>query len=79
MRQARWTIFAMALLLWALNVLMSFVLCWNVNVIIAVDLALWVVFNLYISRCVRMRQLMHDAVAEGFDDFDKSKNKYNRK
>lgn len=79
MRQARWTIFAMSLLLWTLNVLMSFVLCWNVNVIIAVDLALWVVFNLYISRCVRMRQRMHDAVAEGFEDFDKSKNKYNRK
>jgi hypothetical protein len=50
-----------------------------VNVIIAVDLALWVAFNLYISRCVRMRQLMHDAVAEKFDDFDKTKNKHNRK
>ena len=79
MRQARWTIFSMSILLWALNVLMSFVLCWNVNVIIAVDIALWVVFNLYISRCVRKRQLMHDAVAEGFDDFCNSKNKHNGK
>lgn len=79
MRQARWTIFSMSILLWALNVLMSFVLCWNVNVIIAVDLALWVAFNLYISRCVRMRQLMHDAVAEKFEDFDKTKNKHKRK
>lgn len=79
MRQARWTIFSMSILLWALNVLMSFVLCWNVNVIIAVDIVLWVLFNMYISKCVRMRQFMHDAVAEGFDDFSKSKNKHNGK
>lgn len=73
MRQARWTIFSLSVVLWALNVLMSFVLCWNVNIVIAVDLALWVAFNLYVSRCVRMKQLMNDAVAVGFEDFGKRK------
>lgn len=73
MRQARWTIFSMSLVLWALNVIMSFVICWNVNIVIAVDLALWVVFNMYVSRCVRMRQLRNDAVAVGFEEFGKRK------
>lgn len=73
MRQARWSIFAMSFVLFALNVLMSFVLCWNINVIIAIDLVIWVAFNLYISKCVRDRKLRHDAVAEQFEDVGKER------
>lgn len=71
MRQARWSIFAMSFVLCALNILMSFVLCWNINIIIVIDLVIWVVFNLYISKCVRERKLRHDAIAEQFEDVGK--------
>lgn len=73
MRQARWSIFAMSSVLWALNVLMSFVLCWNVNVVIVVDLALWVVFNLFISKCVRDRKRDNDEIAARFEDIGKER------
>lgn len=71
MRQARWSIFAMSFVLCALNILMSFVLCWNINIVIVIDLVIWVVFNLYISKCVRDRKLRHDAIAEQFEDVGK--------
>lgn len=71
MRQARWSIFAMSFVLCALNILMSFVLCWNINIIIVIDLVIWVAFNLYISKCVRDRKLRHDAIAEQFEDVGK--------
>lgn len=71
MRQARWSIFAMSFVFCALNILMSFVLCWNINIIIAIDLVIWVAFNLYISKCVRDRKLRHDAIAEQFEDVGK--------
>lgn len=71
MRQARWSIFAMSFVLCALNILMSFVLCWNINIVIVIDLVIWVVFNLYISKCVRERKLRHDAIAEQFEDVGK--------
>lgn len=71
MRQARWSIFAMSFVLCALNILMSFVLCWNINIIIVIDLVIWVAFNLYISKCVRERKLRHDAIAEQFEDVGK--------
>lgn len=68
MRQARWSIFAMSFALFALNVLMSFVLCWDINIVIAADLVIWVAFNLYISKCVRDLKLRHDSVAGQFED-----------
>jgi len=71
MRQARWSIFAMSFVFFALNILMSFVLCWNINIIIVIDLVIWVAFNLYISKCVRDRKLRHDAIAEQFEDVGK--------
>ena len=71
MRQARWSIFAMSFVFCALNILMSFVLCWNINIIIVIDLVIWVAFNLYISKCVRDRKLRHDAIAEQFEDVGK--------
>lgn len=71
MRQARWSIFAMSFVLCALNILMSFVLYWNINIIIVIDLVIWVAFNLYISKCVRERKLRHDAIAEQFEDVGK--------
>lgn len=71
MRQARWSIFAMSFVFFALNILMSFVLCWNINIIIVIDLVIWVAFNLYISKCVRERKLRHDAIAEQFEDVGK--------
>ncbi len=55
MRQARWAIFAMSLIFGTLNVLMSFVLAWNVNIVIITDLVLWILFNLYISRLIRLK------------------------
>lgn len=71
MRQARWSIFAMSFVFFALNILMSFVLYWNINIIIVIDLVIWVAFNLYISKCVRDRKLRHDAIAEQFEDVGK--------
>lgn len=71
MRQARWSIFAMSFVFCALNILMSFVLCWNINIIIVIDLVIWGAFNLYISKCVRDRKLRHDAIAEQFEDVGK--------
>ena len=71
MRQARWSIFAMSFVLCALNILLSFVLCWNINIVIVIDLVIWVAFNLYISKCVRERKLRHDAIAEQFEDVGK--------
>lgn len=71
MRQARWSIFAMSFVFSAMNVLMSFVLCWNINIIIVIDIVIWVAFNLYISKCVRDRKRRHDAVAEQFEDVGK--------
>ena len=73
MRQTRWMIFALSFVLWALNVLMSFVLAWNINIIIVIDLIIWVGFNLYISKCVRDRKLRHDSVAEQFEDVGKER------
>ena len=37
MRQARWTIFAISLAFWGINVLMSLVLHWNINIVIVVN------------------------------------------
>ena len=71
MRQARWSIFAMSFVLCTLNVLMSFILCWNINIIMAIDIVLWVAFNLYISKCVRDRKLRNDSVAAQFEDVGK--------
>lgn len=59
MRQARWSIFAMSFVFCAMNILMSFILEWNVNVVIAIDLFVWIAFNLYISRLVRERKVGH--------------------
>ena len=73
MRRARWSIFAMSFVLCALNVLMSFVLCWNINLIILVDLILWVAFNLFISKCVRDLKHRNDSVAVQFEDVGKER------
>jgi uncharacterized membrane protein len=50
MRQARWTIFGISLLFWVVNVVMSLVLHWNINIVIAVDILLWVLMNVALSR-----------------------------
>ena len=73
MRRARWSIFAMSFVLCALNVLMSFLLCWNINLIILVDLILWVAFNLFISKCVRDLKHRNDSVAVQFEDVGKER------
>lgn len=73
MRRARWSIFAMSFVLCALNVLMSFFLCWNINLIILVDLILWVAFNLFISKCVRDLKHRNDSVAVQFEDVGKER------
>lgn len=73
MRRARWSIFAMSFVLCALNVLMSFFLCWNINLIILVDLTLWVAFNLFISKCVRDLKHRNDSVAVQFEDVGKER------
>ncbi len=53
MKKARWTIFCMSLMFFAMNYLMSFVLCWNINIVICVDLVIWISLNMFISRQVR--------------------------
>ncbi len=53
MRQARWSIFCLAVVYYILNVSMSFILHLNVNIIIVVDLLIWISFNMYISYLVR--------------------------
>lgn len=50
MRQARWTIFGISLFFWVVNVVMSLVLHWNINIIIVVDILLWVLMNVALSR-----------------------------
>ena len=55
MRQARWIIFAMSFIFLAMNVLLSFVLKVNINLIIVADLIAWILMNLAISS--RMRKL----------------------
>lgn len=71
MRQTRWTIFAISAVFCIINLLLSFVLECNINIVIAVDIVVWVAFNLYISKCVRDRKLRHDAIAEQFEDVGK--------
>ncbi len=71
MRQTRWTIFAISAVFCIINLLLSFVLECNINIVIAVDIVVWVAFNLYISKCVRERKLRHDAIAEQFEDVGK--------
>ncbi len=53
MRKARWTIFCISLIFVTMNCLMSFILLWNVNIVIAVDIAAWIMLNMYISRLMR--------------------------
>ncbi len=50
MRKARWTIFGLSAVFYLLNVLMSFILNWNINVVIAVDIAVWLAFCMTVSH-----------------------------
>ncbi len=58
MRQARWTIFGFSFVVCTLNVLISFVLCWNINVVIALDIVIWILFNMYISSLIRKKNIV---------------------
>ncbi len=73
MRQARWTIFGISFAFVAVNILLSFVLELNINLVIIADLLLWILMNMYISSRVRMLKLQHDEVAESFTDVGKPK------
>lgn len=73
MRQARWTIFGISFAFVAVNILLSFVLELNINLVIIADLLLWILMNMYISSRVRRLKLQHDEVAESFTDVGKPK------
>lgn len=71
MRQARWAIFGISFAFVAVNILLSFVLELNINLVIIADLLLWILMNMYISSRVRRLKLQHDEVAESFTDVGK--------
>lgn len=73
MRQARWAIFGISFAFVAVNILLSFVLELNINLVIIADLLLWILMNMYISSRVRRLKLQHDEVAESFTDVGKPK------
>ena len=73
MRQARWTIFAISLFFLVLNILLSFILKLNINIVILADLFMWVSMNLFISSVVHKLKLQHDTVAERFEDVGKER------
>lgn len=73
MRQARWTIFGISFVFVILNVVMAFLLDLNINLIILLDLVLWILMNMFISSRVRRLKLQHDEVAERFEDLGKER------
>lgn len=73
MRQARWTIFGISLTFWIMNVIMSLILHWNINVVIAIDILLWVVMNVALSSRVRDLREENDAVAGTYSDVGRKK------
>lgn len=73
MRQARWTIFGISLTFWIMNVIMSLILHWNINVVIAIDIMLWVVMNVALSSRVRDLREENDAVAGAYSDVGRKK------
>ena len=73
MRQARWTIFAISFFFLVLNILLSFILKLNINIVILADLFMWVSMNLLISSIVHKLKLQHDTVAERFEDVGKER------
>lgn len=52
MRQARWAIFGISFLFWIMNVMMSLVWHWNINIVIAIDVVVWVILNIGLSSMV---------------------------
>lgn len=68
MRQARWTIFGMSLLFVLMNIVLSFLLEIDINLVILADLLLWILMNMGISSRVRRLKQCHDEVAERFED-----------
>lgn len=73
MRKARWSIFAISTAFLGMNILMSFILELNVNLIIIVDLIVWILMNMYISSRVRRLKLQNNEVAVSFVDVGKPK------
>lgn len=73
MRQARWTIFGISLTFWIMNVIMSLMLHWNINVVIAIDILMWVVMNVALSSRVRDLREENDAVAGTYSDVGRKK------
>jgi len=71
MRQTRWAIFAMSFIFLAMNILLSFVLKVNINLIILADLFVWIALNMAISSRVRKLKLQHNETAERFEDVGK--------
>ena len=73
MRQARWTIFAMSFLFLTINVILAFILKADINIVIIVDLIVWILLNVAISARVRKLRLQHNEIAEHFEDVGKEK------
>ena len=73
MRQARWTIFAMSFLFLTINVILAFILKADINIVIIIDLIVWILLNVAISARVRKLRLQNDEIAARFEDVGKQK------
>lgn len=68
MRQTRWTIFAISAVFCFINIMLAFVFECNINIVIAVDIVVWILLNMAVSRSISVRKQNHDSVAERFED-----------
>lgn len=73
MRQSRWAIFGISFLFLAMNILLSFILEVNINLVILADAVVWILMNMYISSRVRILKLKQDEIAVRFEDLGKDR------
>jgi UDP-N-acetylmuramyl pentapeptide phosphotransferase/UDP-N-acetylglucosamine-1-phosphate transferase len=73
MRKARWMIFSISAFFCLLNLALSFFMNVNINIVVLVDIFLWIIMNMYISSRVMKLKLENDAVAQSFVDVGKPK------
>lgn len=71
MRQARYLIFSISLLFFAMNLVLYQILKLDVNLLILINAVVWVVMHLIISKLVRDLRSKHDPIAESFEDVGK--------
>jgi hypothetical protein len=68
MRQTRYIIFAISLFFIAMNMTITGVLKWNINILLIVDAFVWIVMNMLISNRVHHLRSINDPTALRFTD-----------